>query len=565
MATSNHETATRAHPAANAALRRIRCTWALSCGLTAATALLTGCTASPSPDDAFLTRAERTDYRETSSHAEVVEFLQRAAAASPLVHYTTYGYTTEGRALPLAVVGDVADASPASVRATGKTVVYLQGNIHAGEVCGKEALQMLLRDLLAGRHGQWRESMVLLVAPIYNADGNERVTLTNRGRQYGPIGGMGQRPNAQGYDLNRDHMKLESSEARSVARLFNEYDPHVAVDLHTTNGTQHAYHLTYSPPLHPNTPAAIDTFLRDGLFPHVTNEVRDKHGWEYYYYGNASARGGGEGGWYTFDHRPRFNNNYIGLRNRIAILSEAYSYASFEERVLATLYFVEEILDYVHEQGDEVRRIVAEADAASVVGETLALRAVPERSAERVDILMGATVAEAHPLTGRPLLLRADTQYVVPMYEYGTFAPTLSERVPAAYWIPADPDILSRLAAHGVELEPLPDATPGPIEAFHIDSVQTSARPFQGRNEQTFFGRWEPTRISLSPSRYMQARADQPLGRLLFSLLEPRSDDGFANWGFLADQVGEPDDPSSPPPSSPRAPRLYPILRVPGG
>ncbi len=110
------------------------------------------------------------------------------------------------------------------------------------------------------------------------------------------------------------------------------------------------------------------------------------------------------------------------MRNRIAILSEAYSYASFEERVLATLYFVEEILDYVHEHADEVRRIVAEADAASVVGESLALRAVPERSAERVDILMGATVQEAHPLTGRPLLLRADTQYVVPMYEYGTFA-----------------------------------------------------------------------------------------------------------------------------------------------
>ena len=122
--------------------------------------------------------------------------------------------------------------------------------------------------------------------------------------------------------------------------------------------------------------------------------------------------------------------------------------------MLATLYFVEEILDYVHEHGDEVRRIVADADAASVVGETLALRAVPERSAEPVDILMGATVEETHPLTGRPLLLRADTQYVVPMYEYGTFAPTLGERVPRGYLIPAElVDVLTRLAAHGFALE----------------------------------------------------------------------------------------------------------------
>ena len=515
--------------------------------LLAVTAILPACDASPPPGDAFLTRAERTDYRETSSYADVVDFLQRAAATSPSVHYTTYGYTTEGRALPLAVVGDIDDPSPATVRASGKTVVYLQGNIHAGEVCGKEALQMLLRNLMAGRHGDWRESMVLLVAPIYNADGNERVTLTNRGRQHGPFGGMGQRPNAQGYDLNRDHMKIESPEARSVARLFTEYDPHVALDLHTTNGTRHAYHLTYSPPLHPNTPPAIDAFLRDGLLPHVTDEIRDKHGWEYYYYGNAFARGG-EPGWYTFDHRPRFNNNYIGLRNRIAILSEAYSYATFEERVLATLYFVEEILDYVHGHGDEVRRIVADADAASVVGDSLALRAVPERSAEPVDILMGATVEEAHPLTGRPLLLRADTQYVETMYEYGTFAPTLTERVPQAYLIPAGlGNILNRLAAHGITLEPA-NATPVQVEAFHIDSVSTAARPFQGRNEQTLFGRYEPVQVTPSPGD-MWARADQPLGRLLFSLLEPRSDDGFANWGFLAEQL--------------EAGGTYPITRIP--
>ena len=520
------------------------------CALLAAVTLLAACDTSPSPDDAFLTRAERTDYRETSSYADVVDFLQRAAATSPSVHYTTYGYTTEGRALPLAVVGDIDDPTPATVRASGKTVVYLQGNIHAGEVCGKEALQMLLRDLMAGRHSDWRESMVLLVAPIYNADGNERVTLTNRGRQHGPFGGMGQRPNAQGYDLNRDHMKIESPEARSVARLFTEYDPHVAVDLHTTNGTQHAYHLTYSPPLHPNTPPAIDAFLRDGLLPHVTDEIRDKHGWEFYYYGNAFARGGGEPGWYTFDHRPRFNNNYIGLRNRIAILSEAYSYATFEERVLATLYFVEEILDYVHEHGDEVRRIVADADAASVVGASLALRAVPERSAEPVDILMGATVEEAHPLTGRPLRLRADTQYVETMHEYGTFAPTLVERVPQAYLIPAGlGDILTRLAAHGIALEPA-DVTPLDVEAFHIDSVSTAARPFQGRNEQTLFGRYEATQVTPAPGD-MWARADQPLGRLLFSLLEPRSDDGFANWGFLAEQL--------------EVGGVYPIVRVPGG
>ena len=183
-----------------------------------------------------------------------------------------------------------------------------------------------------------------------------------------------------------------------------------------------------------------------------------------------------------------------------------------------------------------------------MVGETLALRAAPERSGEPVDILMGAAVEEIHPLTGRPLLLRSDTMYVESMYEYGTFAPTLTERVPQAYLIPAGlEEILTRLAAHGIALEPA-EATPVDVELFRIDSVRTAERPFQGRNEQTLFGGYEPDRVTPAPGD-MWVGADQPLGRLLFSLVEPQSDDGFANWGFLADWLG--------------AGEVYPILRVP--
>ncbi|WP_419933685.1 hypothetical protein [Candidatus Palauibacter sp.] len=163
---------------------------------------------------------------------------------------------------------------------------------------------------------------------------------------------------------------------------------------------------------------------------------------------------------------------------------------------------------------------------------------------------MGATTEEAHPLTGLPMLLRADTQYVETMYEYGTFAPTLRGRVPEAYLIPAAlEEVLTRLAAHGIALEPA-EATPLDVEAFRIDSVGTAERAFQGRNEQTLFGRYEPGRVTPAPGD-MLARADQPLGRLLFSLVEPQSDDGFANWGFLADRL--------------RAGEAYPIRRVPGG
>src|SRR4051812_23747494 len=160
------------------------------------------------------TRAETSHYAETSRYDDVMAFIA-ALPRSPVIHVTSMGHTSEGRSIPLVVVGRVRDASPATVMGSGKLRIHVQANIHAGEVEGKEATLELLRDLAAGHHAAWLDQVVLLVAPIYNADGNERVSLTNRPGQLGPIGGEGQRPNAMQLDLNRDHIKLESPEARS--------------------------------------------------------------------------------------------------------------------------------------------------------------------------------------------------------------------------------------------------------------------------------------------------------------------------------------------------------------
>ena len=245
---------------------------------------------SSAPDVSGLqTTPEKTAFRETSRYADVMAFLDALAKASPRVHLTTFGTTNEKRSLPLAVVG-AEDASPEAVRRTGKLRVYIQGNIHGGEVEGKESAQMLLRELAAGQHEDWLRTMVLLVAPIYNADGNERFALNNRATQHGPLGGQGQRPNAKGLDLNRDHIKLDSPEGRAVVKLMNEYDPHVSIDLHTTNGSRHGYFLTYAPPLNPATDPSIVRLLRLEWLPRVTATIRARHGWDYYYYGNLQGK-----------------------------------------------------------------------------------------------------------------------------------------------------------------------------------------------------------------------------------------------------------------------------------
>jgi hypothetical protein len=481
------------------------------------------------------TRAEATDWIETSRYDDVMTFLRRVADADPRMHLTSMGYTMEGRAIPLLVVG-ADDASPEAVWATGKLRVYLQGNIHGGEVPGKEALQMLVRALAAGTGPDWSDDLVLLVAPIYNADGNERVALTNRPRQHGPLGGMGQRPNAQGLDLNRDHMKLDAPEARSLAAMLNAYDPEVSVDLHTTNGTRHAYHVTYSPPLHPGTDAGLIALLREQALPRMTEAALERDGWAFYYYGNARDLPDGETGWFTFDHRPRFNNNYIGLRNRVAILSEAYAYLTLEERVRVTYRFVEEILDWAAADAETIRAVNARADE-SIVGHSLPTRATFARADTLTEILMGAVAEERHPWTGATILRRRDVVTPTPMREYGTFAATDTETVPARYYVPPElAPAVDRLAAHGIVSEPLAAAAELDVEAFAIDSSTVAERPFQGHHEREVFGAWSATRRTV-PAGTLVIDVAQPLGRLAFYLLEPRADDGLTNWGLLDDYL----------------------------
>lgn len=499
------------------------------------------------------TRPESTAYRETSRYDDVMAFLH-ALPRSPVIHFTTMGYTSETRRIPLVVVGRVRDASAEAVLRSGKVRIYVQANIHAGEVEGKEAALELLRDFAAGRHAAWLDSVVLLVAPIYNADGNERVSLTNRPLQLGPIGGEGQRANAMGLDLNRDHTKLESPEARSQVLLFRDYDPQVALDLHTTDGSVHGYMLTYAEPLHPATDSAITSLLRHDWLPAVTATIKRTDGFDLYYYGDFPEtpvdRGGGgsERGWYSFDHRPRFSENYWGLRNRIGILSEAYSYATFEDRIRVTKRFVEECVSYAAAHASQIRRITEAADAHSLAGESLAVRARIHRGPS-LPVLRGEADDETNPYTGQRMLHRRNVGHPDTMPDYTTFEGTEFARVPRAYDVPGNlTAVIERLTAHGVRLTRLAQPQVVQAERYRVDSTWTAGREFQGHKERQVRGAWEQVQDTL-PAGTVEVRTDQPLGRLIVVLLEPRSDDGLLDWNFFDEALS--------------GARYYPVVRVP--
>ena len=485
------------------------------------------------------TRAERSGFTETSSYADVVAFLDSLKDAGAAIHLTTMGRTVEGRAIPVVVASRPLVTTPEEARGLGRPIVYLQGNIHAGEVEGKEALQALLRDLTLAPVPNVLDSIVLIGVPIYNADGNERLgpQARNRSEQNGPEL-VGVRANAAGLDLNRDYIKADAPETRAALALLSAWEPDVFIDMHTTNGSYHGYALTYSPPLNP---AAVNggPFTRDELLPELRRRAAAR-GISTFDYGNFSLRYGTDvntdtvkQAWWTFDHRPRFGTNYYGLRNRLSVLAEAYSHDPFERRVQSMYIFISELLSLIGERGEDVRSI-----AALPTGPSTAIRSrlttqpvLGDVVAEDLERAADSSITEA----GVPRGLRRTGRYRtlrIPIHD--RFEPTLEVRAPRAYAIDiAQTDLIPRLRAHGIEVRRLTGEWRAQVETFELDSVIVAPRPFQWHREQRLEGRWATSARTLSPGTWI-VPVGQPLGTLVVYMLEPQSDDGLAAWNLVA-------------------------------
>jgi murein tripeptide amidase MpaA len=540
------------------------------------------------------TTAEASDFKSTSTYDDVVKFMKTVDDASPIVFYTTYGTTYEGRPMPLAIVGTgIKDGSPASVKASGKLRVHIQANIHAGEVEGKESAQILLRQLAMGEHADWLRSMVLLVTPIFNADGNEKFATNNRGRQNGPINGQGTRANGQNININRDFMKLETPEGRAFVKLWNDYDPQVGFDLHTSDGSAEGYYLTYAPPLNPDTSDAIMKIMKDEWFPFVTKNIKTKYGWDTFYYGgpgrggapgagaggrgrgNAAGgatggaggdRGAGAGGavtgavptpevvgatpqagqmrsWNTFEHVPRYHNNYVGMRNRFALLSEAYAYSTFEDRIKATNYFVEESLNFANANADRLKKAVEAADKESIIGTQEATRAQFKRGGV-MTVLTGELEDEKNPVSGAMMSRRKDVVHEEQMIDMLWFEPSKTEDVPHEYYVPASATkAVELLQAHGIKMRQLTAPVRG-VEQFAITSnTQRAANPNSidtgVHGLRSLDGSWQAAPADVTaPAGAWVVDMNQPLARLAFYLLAPTSDDGLTAWNYLDDSLG---------------------------
>jgi hypothetical protein len=485
----------------------------------------------------LLTQAERSGYSETSKHADVMAFIDGLRdLRSPLLQIGSFGTSPQGRDLPLLVLSSAGIRSPEQARELGRPVVLLQNGIHAGEVEGKEAALMVVRELLRGAEPGLLDRITLLVVPLFNPDGNDAMDSKNRALHLPKLSGqigparVGTRVNSLGINLNRDYIRHEAPEMRAMqTQICQPWQPDLSIDSHATNGSVHRFWMTVDiPHTVESGPAGPIEYMRRSMVPALFEAVRKGHGIESGWYGNfvedeRALDAGGEvdphskagEGWMTYPHHPRFGSNYRGLGGRLDLLLECYSYLSFEERTRTTRVWMWESLRYAAARPAEIKHIVA------------AGRRPPPRVAVQYELGLRpepVSVLSSHPRLpgGSPVDLR------IP--HLAAFRGTVVVDRPEAYALPAR--LAPFLRGHGLPVEAAPARASAQVCTLERQEQEAGRGILEAAGHGRRVVSWVEREVELGEG-WLRLPTEHPLGALACYLCEPESDDGLIENGML--------------------------------
>ena len=493
----------------------------------------------PAAPPEWQTRAEKTDYRETPRYDETVAFARKLDDASPLIRYTTFGRSGEGRELPLLIAATGNDFTPQAARRAGKAVVMIQACIHAGESDGKDAGLALLRDIaITKTRTGLLDRVVVLFIPIYNVDGHERFGPFNRINQNGPAE-MGWRATTANLNLNRDYMKADAPETRAWLRLWTEWNPDLLVDCHVTDGADFRYNITYIYEHQQHAPAPVLAWMREAfdgrIFPATEGE------------GNLLAQ------YMTFrDNRdltkgidgfvmpPRFSTGYTIVRNRPGLTIETHMLKDYRSRVRGTYDLLRCTLEEVNRNTEKLLSAVREADEQTVkAGQSydparrFPLQIEITDKPRPIHFKGVESRTEQSDISGQTRVVfgTKPVDMTVPFYDEGRVAAAVA---PPLYYVvpPQWKSVIEVLAAHGLRLQRLTAPATIEVETYRFTDVKFAAAPFEGRVQPSY--KTNPVRERRTfPAGSVIVPVAQPAGFVAVHLLEPQSPDSFVAWGFF--------------------------------
>jgi len=488
------------------------------------------------------TRAETSHFEATGTYEETLDFLRRLQAHFPSMYLGFYGTSGQGRPMPFVVVSAEKAFTGRRAQKLPKPIVLIQNGIHAGEIDGKDASLLLLRDLALGRYPEILDKITLVILPIYNVDGHERVSPYNRPNQDGPRQGMGFRATANGLDLNRDYLKISSEEARSLISLVNAWRPHLHVDDHVTDGVDMEWTLTYTWAEAPQAPPPVDGWLRAHM-PAVlaaTSKAGHKHG----PYVDLIDHNDPAKGFNSWVGQPRYSTGYFPLRNRPSVLVEMHSYKPYEQRVAANRDFLRALLQEIARDPASLTLAVRDAETATVnLGKPDAppsnvavdIEASDTDPADHIRFPVYAGEMKTSVVSGKPLLLfhRGETHEIeVPWIHQAKIVKSVPR--PRGYLVlPGWPQIEARLRGHALRVEKLMQPAEIEVEAMRVSQPKFAPSSYQGLTRVTSQTTRTVERRKI-PAGALWVPADQPDFEVAVQLLEPEAPDSLLSWGLLS-------------------------------
>ncbi len=485
------------------------------------------------------TEGERSGYARTGRYAEVIALCDAFATRHPdAVRCIEFGTTPEGRPMKALVVTRSGARTPEAARAAGIPVVLIQGGIHAGEIDGKDAGFLALRQMLDGQAARGAlEKTVLVFVPVFNIDGHERFGAWNRPNQNGPAE-MGWRVTGRNHNLNRDYAKAEAPEMQAMLALVNAWDPVATIDLHTTNGAKFEHDISIQvEPVNAGDEAlrGAGRLLRDGTIARLAKQGS----LPLPFYPSFVENDNPASGFVDGVSPPRFSTGYFQLRNRLAMLVETHSWKDYPTRVRATRNTVVAVMELMAKHGRDWRTLAdaADARAANLAGSAVPLAWTATDKVRTIEFRGYAYTRTPSEVSGA-LMTRYDDRtpqvWKVPLRD--EIAPSLQVAAPKGGYLvsPAYAEIVAaKLRQHDIAFTRIERALDdAKVESYRDDTPVFSAGSSEGRQRLTVDGAWSNDEQDVGAGALFVPIA-QPKSRLAMALLEPQAPDSMLAWGWF--------------------------------
>lgn len=481
-----------------------------------------------SSDDKWITHAEKSGFTSTPSYGETMAWLNKLCEQSRLFRMFSIGTSANNQSINMLIASSENAFTAEKLARSSKKLILIQAGIHSGEIDGKDAGMMLLRDIAFRNKKHLLDDVNILFVPILSVDGHERRSPFNRVNQRGPDD-MGWRTNANNLNLNRDYSKIDTEEITAIVKVINEYDPDLYLDLHVTDGADYQYDITYG---------FVDTFspqagtwLKEKLTPFVDAALKETGHIPGPLVFAANDRDFTDG-MADFAYSPRFSNNYGDLRHLPTILLENHSLKPFRQRVLGTYVFMQSIIQVLGREGAGLQKAILDDRKIRSDNFVLSWKANPIRDSieflgiESYRKKSEVTNSDYVVWTGKPLPAK---KIAVTRINF----PDKQTRKPKAFYVPAHcKEVIARLKVHGVRMEQIAERSSLELNVFVISDYQFSKTLNEGHITVKSEYSVSKRKREFFPGS-VKVVLDQPLGDLAMYLLHPGSEDSFFQWGFF--------------------------------